>query len=342
MKYKFGLCGPFDFQEKYTGGQSVKTREFYYGLCERIGKSNILILESTEYKKNPFLFFMKLISMLKSCEHIVIFPAQNGIKIFAPICNSFKGSNKVHYNVIGGWLPQMLESQTKLIKHMKKFDSILVETNVMKEQLQRLGLSNIYRVLNFKRLQPVETVNKCSEPIKLCYFSRVIKQKGIEDAVEVVERLNLEGYNCIFDIYGPVVDEYREQFKKLKKSFSDKVTYKGKVDPLKSIEVLKKYDLQLFPTLYKTEGIPGAIVDSYFAGVPVVASKWNSFDDVVKDGITGKGYEFGNVEEFKIILQELLDDVGKIYEMKQNCIVESRNYMANTVIRDFLEIIEKC
>lgn len=57
MKYKFGLCGPFDFQEKYTGGQSVKTREFYYGLCERIGKSNILILESTEYKKIRFCFY---------------------------------------------------------------------------------------------------------------------------------------------------------------------------------------------------------------------------------------------------------------------------------------------
>lgn len=342
MKYKFGLCGPFDFLEKHTGGQSVKTREFYYGLCEEIGKNNILILESTDYKKNPLSFFIKLINMLKSCEHVVIFPAQNGIKIFAPICNLFKGNSKVHYNVIGGWLPQMLENQSGLIKHVKKFDSILVETNIMKEQLQKLGLTNVYRVLNFKRLQPVEAVSKCFEPIKLCYFSRIIKQKGIEDAVEVVKRLNLDGYNCVFDIYGPIVANYKEQFQKIEKSFSDRITYKGKIDPLKCIETLKKYDLQLFPTLYKTEGIPGAVVDSYFAGVPVVASKWDSYDDVIKDGITGKGYEFGNTEDFRRVLQELLDNVDKIYEMKKNCIVESRNYMANTVIGDFLEIIKNC
>ena len=71
MKYKFGICGPFDFEEKSTGGQSVKTREFYYALCERVGRENIAILESTGYKINPIGFTAKLIKMLKQCEHII-------------------------------------------------------------------------------------------------------------------------------------------------------------------------------------------------------------------------------------------------------------------------------
>ena len=63
MRYKFGLGGPFDFEEKSTGGQSVKTREFYYGMCSAIGKDNIQILESTLYKKNPFSFFSLCIAL---------------------------------------------------------------------------------------------------------------------------------------------------------------------------------------------------------------------------------------------------------------------------------------
>ena len=47
--------------------------------------------------------------------------------------------------------------------------------------------------------------------------------------------------------------------------------------------------MQIFPTRFTTEGIPGSIIDSYYAGVPVLASKWNSFDDVIEDGKTGVG-----------------------------------------------------
>lgn len=340
MKYKFGLCGPFDFEEKSTGGQSVKTREFYFGLCNKIGKENISILESTGYKKNPASFFINLFKMLKQCEHVIIFPAQNGIKIFAPLCNAFKGKNKVHYCVIGGWLPQMAGNDSNLLKWLAKFNSVLVETNVMRSDLKNLGLKNVHLLLNFKRLTPVQEVKKCSNPIKLCYFSRVLKQKGIEDAVEVVRQLNADGISCTFDIYGPVVDGYDDEFEVLTKKFTSQINYKGKIDPSQSINVLKDYDIQIFPTLYKTEGIPGSIVDSYFAGLPVVSSKWNSFADVVIDGVTGVGFELGNIEDFKEKLQELILNPELICVMKQNCVEESKKYMPQNVIEVFLKIAD--
>jgi glycosyltransferase involved in cell wall biosynthesis len=340
MKYKFGICGSFDFEEKSTGGQSVKTREFYFALCNKVGKENILILESTGYKKNPASFFNKLLKMLKQCEHVIIFPAQNGIKIFAPLCNAFKGKNKVHYCVIGGWLPQMAGNDYNLLKNLAKLNSILVETNVMKSDLEKLGLKNVHRLLNFKRLTPIHEVKECSNPIKLCYFSRVLKQKGIEDASEVVRQLIADGINCTFDIYGPVVDGYDAEFEVLKQKFTSQISYKGKIDPSQSIEVLKDYDIQIFPTLYKTEGIPGSIVDSFFAGLPVVSSKWNSFADVVNDRVTGIGFELGNIGDFKQKLQELILNPELIYGMKKNCIEESKKYMPQNVIEDFLSIVD--
>lgn len=341
MKKKYGLCGAFDFNENSTGGQSVKTREFYFALCDVVGKEKISILESTDYKKHPISFFIKFIRMIRRCENTVIFPAQNGIKIFAPICAMFKGKNKIHYCVIGGWLPKLLENHPKLLKKLQSFNSILVETNVMKNDLNRLGLNNVYQLMNFKRVAAVSETKTCSNPIKLCYFSRVVKQKGIEDAVEVVKNINKDERKCIFDIYGPIVDGYDTEFEKLKSEFTAEICYKGRINPSDSIAILKNYDLQIFPTLFSTEGIPGSIVDSFFAGLPVVAARWNSFDDVVDDGITGMGFELGNKSNFYNVLKSLIDNPHKIDEMRINCLKETEKYLPKNVIAEFIKIAEE-
>ena len=341
MNQKYGICGTFDFNGMNTGGQSVKTKEFYFGLSEVVGKQSIYVLESTRYKRHPISFFFRFIRMVRNCDNSVIFPAQNGIKILAPLSVIFKRGKKVHYNVIGGWLPQMLGHDRKLLFFLKKFDSILVETNAMKIALNELGLKKLYRLLNFKRLTVVEKTKKCIKPIKLCYFSRIVRQKGVEDAVQVVKEINKNGIKCVFDIYGPIVDGYNAEFENLKSSFTSEIAYRGVVDSSQSISVLKDYDIQLFPTLFKTEGIPGSIVDSYFAGVPVVASRWNSFDDVVKEGITGVGFELGNKKDFYTVLNDLVEHPVYIDTMKQNCVLESENYSPRKVISDFLAITER-
>lgn len=340
MKYKFGICGPFDFEERGTGGQSVKTREFYYALMESIGKEKIQILESTGYKKNPFLFFLRYVNLLRNSEHTIILPAQNGIKIFAPISVWFKGKGKIHYSVIGGWLPELLRNKPSLKKYLRRFDTILVETNVMKRDLETMGLTNVKRLLNFKRLKPISEIDpEEHRPIRICYFSRVAKEKGIEDAISAVEAVNSEGMQCVFDIYGPIIPEYEDEFASIQKTLPDGIRYCGKIEPEKSIATLRKYDLQLFPTRYPTEGIPGSIVDSYFAGVPVLSAKWNSFSDVVKDGITGIGFEQVNQVDFCNKLKWILNHTGKLEEMKRNCLLEAQQYKPERVIQSFFKMI---
>ena len=53
--------------------------------------------------------------------------------------------------------------------------------------------------------------------------------------------------------------------------------YCGIKDPKDSVKTLKNYFALVFPTRFYTEGIPGTIIDAYYAGVPVIASKWESF-----------------------------------------------------------------
>lgn len=343
-KYQFGICGAFDFKGNKTGGQSVKTREFYDALCLKIGKANIGILETTEYKKNPIIFFCKVIKLMNDCRYMIIFPAQNGIKVFAPLCYILKRiyNTKIYYNVIGGWLAKLIDSRPIIKFFLRDFDKILVETNIMKEELKERKILNVVKLKNFKELKPIEKskIKKVEDPVRICYFSRVTKKKGIEDAVNVVNKINSIKRKCILDIFGPIVDEYSSNFKLLMSSFDENINYRGEIASCNSVYTISNYDIQLFPTHYKTEGIPGAIIDSFFAGVPVVAAKWNSFDDLIIDGQTGIGYDMNNIDDMFYKLDTLISNKNQIMHMKQEALKESQYYKPEKVIEEFLEIIK--
>ena len=85
----------------------------------------------------------------------------------------------------------------------------------------------------------------------------------------------------------------------------------------KSVDVIKNYYALLFPTKFITEGVPGTIIDAYSAGVPVIASRWHSFTDVIDDGITGIGYEIYNNELLIKMIKEAIQSPEKMMEMKK-------------------------
>jgi glycosyltransferase involved in cell wall biosynthesis len=165
-----------------------------------------------------------------------------------------------------------------------------------------------------------------------------MREKGIEDAIEVVIKIN-STYNevvYVLDIYGPIESEYEEKFNLLLKNSPDYINYKGIVDFNRSVEVLCDYYLLLFPTRFKTEGIPGTIIDAYAAGVPVVASKWNSAEEIITVGKTGYIYEFEDLNSFKSILEELIDNCKSIIEIKKECLKKSKRYTPKSVISELL------
>ena len=163
----------------------------------------------------------------------------------------------------------------------------------MKKALYVLVYKNYFIMPNCKNLNILkedELVYNTEKPYKLCTFSRVMKEKGIEDAVNAVKAVNEKYGETIYtlDIYGQVDAEQTDWFENLKNTFPDYVKYGGLVPFDKSVDVLKNYFALLFPTHYYTEGIPGTIIDAYAAGVPVISAKWENFGDIIEENITGK------------------------------------------------------
>lgn len=341
MQVKVSVLGHFGEGETLLNGQTIKTKIVTEELQNQLGQEQVLKFDTHGGRKVLLKAPFQVISALKKSKNIIIFPAHNGLRVYAPLLRFFRKffkSRKLHYVVIGGWLPEFLSQRKRLTKALKSFDCIYVETNTMKAALEDQGFDNVLVMPNCKKLTVLsedELVYPQGTPYRLCTFSRVMKEKGIEDAVNAVidvnEKLGYKAYSL--DIYGQVDPEQTAWFTKLQDDFPEYVHYCGCVDANKSVEVLQNYFALLFPTHFYTEGIPGTIIDAYAAGVPVISAKWESYSDVVDERTTGIGYEFDNKKEFENILLSIANDPQMLITMKPNCIKKAKAYMPETTIR---------
>lgn len=344
-KARVAVIGHFAFGKECLDGQTVKTKIVTDELYKQLGSDEVLKLDTAGGKGTLLKAPFQCLKALKTAKNVIIFPAHNGLRVYAPLLSVFRKffkNRKLHYVVIGGWLPEFLQKRKRLAKQLKRFDGIYVETNTMKNALEKQGFTNIFVMPNckdLKILKPEELVYPTGEPYKLCTFSRVMKEKGIEDAVNAVKVINEEVGRTVYtlDIYGQVDSSQTQWFKNLQTTFPNYIEYKGVVDYDKSVEVLKNHFALLFPTRFYTEGIPGTIIDAYAAGIPVIASKWESYSDIIDEGTTGLGYETNNVADLIKRLKNVVYNAKYISGLKLNCLEKSRYYLPCSIVKILIE-----
>ena len=117
------------------------------------------------------------------------------------------------------------------------------------------------------------------------------------------------------DIYGPVDKSFETEFYEALQCSSEFVKYQGIVEPNKSTDVIKQYDLMLFLTYWPSEGFPGTILDSFSAGVPVIATDWNCNFEIVKENYTGFKVSIHDFHEVANILIDVFFLRDKIIEI---------------------------
>lgn len=341
---KITVVGHFGNGMEFLDGQTIKTKMIYEELKKAIGNKDVQRIDTYNWHKNKLVLIYKCIKSLTDSENIIILPAYNGLKVFAPLFILLNKvfNRKLHYSVIGGWLPEYLDKNSWLIKYLKRIDKIYVETNSMKVGLEERGFANVEHIPNFKKLRIIssdEVDEYTMTGYKVCIFSRILREKGIEDAINAVryanEKLGKDLYNL--DIYGQIDSAYESEFNELKLEFPEYINYKGVVDPRQSVDTLKSYYALLFPTYYKGEGFAGTIIDAYSAGIPVIASDWKYNSEIVKDGYNGFIFQSRNYKALGDILIKIYYDSNLILNMKKNCIKEAELYKPEKIIKQYLK-----
>lgn len=336
------IVGHFGGKEKFNDGQTIKTIAIYDALI-RYGERDVKKIDTYYIKRNPLKFLWLFISALCKDQKYIVLLSSNGRRVLFPILSFMSGYMKkeVYHYGIGGRLAREVGENKKWEKYVSSFKSNWMESIELADQLQELGVRNAIYLPNFKKLNILdksELCSKYSEPYKLCTFSRVMEEKGIEDAINAVREINTEYQRkvVVLDIYGPAEESYLQHLNKVLEQ-DEVCRYCGVVPANKSVEALKDYYALLFPTHWKHECIPGTIIDALSAGVPVIARRWQYCDEMLQQKVTGYIYDFDKPEELKDVIIYAIEHSEETVKMKRACIGRAYDYSEDYVIKYIAE-----
>lgn len=338
-KKKIAIIGHFGGNKTFFDGQTVKTKVLYQELQKR---DYTVYKVDTYYKKNnPIKLLWQTIVCLVSYNKVFILLSIGGMKIYFPLLYLMSKikKTKVYHDVIGGNLDDIIKRYPKFVRYLNSFEVNCVETNGIKQSVEKLGLRNIAVLPNFKNLDAVDLEDVSSYELSdnsynFCTFSRVMRQKGITDAINSVAEVNAKRGEIVarLDIYGPVEDDYKAEFDELTAKYADFVSYRGVTESQSSVQTLKQYFALLFPTRWSGEGFPGTILDCYASAIPVIASDWNANKEIVVHGKTGMIYPSDEVKTLTEAIEWAIDNKDKMDAMKIACRNEYEKYTPEHVM----------
>lgn len=208
------------------------------------------------------------------------------LKAFICVLSFFPQSlSRASIFLMGGLAADIIINDPLLRKNTRKSNAILVETNTMRHRLEEYGFMNVKTYPNCKSIRgSIEPDMSDNGALKLVYFSQVSEEKGILFVEEAIAILNRRGVLFILDIYGNVAETIKESFYRFVDKYPQ-VNYKGIFNSAQDnvYEKLHEYDVMLFPSQWKAEGVPGVLVESKMAGITVIASDIAYNEEIINE-----------------------------------------------------------
>lgn len=341
---KVAVIGVYGIGPDFTTGQAVKCFELIHWLQGRYGDREVEIVNSYGWKRKPFTLLLAVIRAFMTCETVILLPAPHGVKVFVPLACILKKwfHRSAHYVVIGGWLAHMLADRPWLKRCVSVLDGVYVEIPSMVEALEALGLQNAACLPNFRSRggeSPLK-IDRQALPVKVCIYSRIVKEKGIEDGVEIVRLANekMGGFFFELEIYGKVEAEFEREFGKLKENNRNFVRYQGIRNAGEEEQVLASCFVLLFPSYYKGEGMPGTILDAFTSRTPAIANDWNYIREMIVHEENGLIYPFRDLETAAEELCRLYADKELYGRLVKGCEISAKQYSSDVVLGRFAEI----
>lgn len=337
---KASVVGVYGVGEDFTTGQAVKCYEIINWLKDKYGEHQINVVNTYKWKTHPIKLFLSMVLAFKNSKNVIIMPAQHGLKVFAPLSYILKKiyHRPVHYIVIGGWLDDVIKENYYLKKCILSFDGIYVETKDMQKKLQKSNIESVFYMPNCRKLTEIQKSELHKEKIlRVCTYSRVIKEKGILDAIEIVKVANqkLGKKKFHLDIYGKISNEFEPELKRTIETNREIVNYCGIRNSDQGAETLIDYFALLFPTYYEGEGFAGTILDAFVGKTPVIANDWKYNSEIIENGKNGFIYPYRNIEKAAQCLVFLYTNPDIYQKVQEECERSAHEFSTDVVLNCF-------
>lgn len=270
-------------------------------------------LLDTQRFKNPFRMLLNPIYVLTIflfkmpfVDVVFVNVSQGGTKTIAPILyflsrifgkkfvfRPFGGAMQDHYTQYANWQKWLFE------KTLLQSDIFFLQTRELVEFFKPKGK----RILQLatSRNQPLKEYLRPNRPFqkRFVFLGHVNKDKGLDVILETIQTLDA---SYKIDIYGPIQEE------KYRSIFAKTDNYKGILSKENVLPTLREYDVLILPTFYRGEGYPGAIIEAYSIGLPVISTRWRAIPEIVEDGVTGRLVAPKSVEELVAAIESFDED----------------------------------
>jgi glycosyltransferase involved in cell wall biosynthesis len=97
----------------------------------------------------------------------------------------------------------------------------------------------------------------------------------------------------------------------------------------------------LFPTYWQGEGFPGAIIDAFVSGVPVIASDWNMNREIIIHEKNGLLVPPGDAMSLALAMKRMIFDGELRIKMGKRSNEFARKYHVDYVFPQLCHIIEE-
>lgn len=244
--------------------------------------------------------------------------------------------------VMGASLPGYLSGKGRYADLLGNMKRLYVETERMKEELLIYNINNIDIFPNARSsMGCIPPQKKAQEtPLKCVFFSKICEEKGVLEIVKMYELLEEPQRKRLqLDFYGHISEAIKDNFESFLKRYRN-IRYRGVFDAGTSnlYGKLREYDILLFPTLWKQEGIPGILVEAKMAGIVPVVSDINYNSEVVINGKEGVVLSKEYAENMRIAVIQLMNDAELLFQLKMGSYVSRNRYAIenykNMLIKD--------
>jgi len=188
---------------------------------------------------------------------------------------------------------------------------------------------------------PLENIklSDASQPLRLVYIGRLVREKGIFEALNAIAQLHRSGHRLQFDIAGggKAEEELRKHVVTL--GLDKVVHFHGPVFGNEKTLLWQKADVLVFPSY--SEGLPYSLLEAMAAGTPAITCPVGAIPDVMQHGVHGLFVPPRDVEAIADAIASLDGDRALLHRMA--CASRARvleQYTTARLGRDFEMVYE--
>jgi len=258
------------------------------------------------------------------------FPFSYNKIIYCPHAFSFLMDNNSLINLFYARIEKCLSHLTSNIICTSNYEMNLAIQFGMSVNKLKVIHNSISSPVPISKLPP-NPYNK--KGIKILFVGRFDHQKGYDDMVSLVNKLDPEKFN--FTAVGDFVNDNDTQNR------NPLISYTGWIDRVSLSAYYYYADFLFMPSRWESFGLVAVEAQSY--GTPVIARKAASLPEIIIDGITGKLYH-KNISE----LADFIAATPKSYwsNMQSACILNYKNnfdstFMTNKVYALYNDVLHE-